>query len=99
MAHKLRIEVRDESGFGSEPIGHAEVDLNFFKRPNGVFNEAIELWFRGHPAGRIVIQTTYHPDVLGGGQPVVVVNKGPGPGVIAAAGVGLGVGLLGRRFL
>ena len=48
-------EVRDQEGFGSEPIGHAEVNLDFFKRPNGIFNEAIELWFRGQPAGRIVI--------------------------------------------
>jgi hypothetical protein len=63
-SHKLHIEVRDKDLIGSEPIGHAEVNLDFFKRPNGHFMEAIELWHHGHPAGRIVLKTTYHPEML-----------------------------------
>jgi len=64
MQHKLHIEVRDKDVFGSEPIGHAEVNLDFFKRPNGHFNEAIELFYRGMPAGRLVVKTTYHPEAM-----------------------------------
>ena len=64
MQHKLHIEVRDKDVFGAEAIGHAEVDLNFFKRPNGHFNEAIELFWRGMPAGRLVVKTTYHPEAM-----------------------------------
>ena len=64
MQHKLHIELRDKDVFGSEPIGHAEVNLDFFKRPNGHFNEAIELFYRGMPAGRLVVKTTYHPEAM-----------------------------------
>ena len=64
MQHKLHIEVRDKDVFGAEAIGHAEVSLDFFKRPNGHFNEAIELFWRGMPAGRLVVKTTYHPEAI-----------------------------------
>ena len=64
MAHKLHIEVRDRDVFGSEPIGHAEVNLDFFKRPNGHFCEPVELVWRGFPAGRIHLKITYHPEAM-----------------------------------
>ena len=62
MHKKLLIEVRDKDLIGAESIAHAEVNLDFFKRPNGHFFEWIELFWRGFPAGRIQIKTTYHPE-------------------------------------
>ena len=60
MQHKLHIEVKDKDFVGAENIAHAEVNLDFFKRPNGEFCEWIELFWRGFPAGRIMIKTVYH---------------------------------------
>ena len=43
---------------GSEPIGHAEVPLAFFAS-RGPVEEWIELKYRGFPAGRIHMKSTF----------------------------------------
>ena len=48
LKQELTIEVRDKDILGSEPIGTAVVSISFFARPEGVFDDWIELHFRGH---------------------------------------------------
>ena len=52
------IQVRDKDVLGSEPIGHAEVPLAFFAS-RGPVEEWIELKYRGFPAGRIHMKSTF----------------------------------------
>lgn len=54
----VTIEVRDKDILHSDPIGHAAVPLAFFAS-RGPVEEWIELKFRGHPAGRIHLRSTF----------------------------------------
>ena len=64
MQHKLYIELSNKKVFGAEVIGHAEVSLDFFKRPNGHFDGVVELSLGGMPAGELIVQATYHPEAI-----------------------------------
>ena len=75
----VTIEVRDKDILHSEPIGHAQVPLAFFVS-RGPVEEWIELKYRGFPAGRIHLRSTF-THLHGGGvavvqqQPQVVVQQ------------------------
>jgi hypothetical protein len=69
----VTIEVRDKDILHSEPIGHAQVPLAFFAS-RGPVEEWIELKYRGFPAGRIHMKSTF-THLHGAG--VVVVQQQP----------------------
>jgi hypothetical protein len=60
MSHDITIEVRDKEIVGSEPIGAVLAGLSFFVREGGVFNDWVELYFRGQSAGKIHLKCEYH---------------------------------------
>lgn len=47
MQEEMHIEVRDKDLFGSEPIGSACIKLGFLAREEGMFDDWIELTFKG----------------------------------------------------
>lgn len=63
-AREVHIEVRDRDMIGTEMIGHAIVNLNFFLRPmEGHINEHIDLKLLGMFAGKIHIKSEFIAEV------------------------------------
>jgi len=63
IGQELEIWVRNAEMMQGEPLGHAKVRLEIFKRAE-VAEERIEIFQMGRPVGHIWLKSHYHPEAL-----------------------------------